>query len=136
MEQGLSKITLTEIDDQIQMVEKKVVAIAILAEKKTKLTVMLSGARDIPHELRITRELPGLAQWCKYSASTRLQAEELMKKQNNAFLQLVLADLKDHVMVEAERDLAEALVTAKRKLNTDVPELSSSKRASCSTRSM
>ena len=48
MEQGLSKITLTEIDDQIQMVEKKVVVIAILAEKKTKLTVMLSGARDIP----------------------------------------------------------------------------------------
>ena len=60
MEQGLSKITLTEINDQIQMVEKKVVAIAILAEKKTKLTAMLSGARDIPHELRITRELPGL----------------------------------------------------------------------------
>ena len=45
-----------------------------------------------------------------------------MKQQNNAFLQLVLADLKDHVMVEAERDLAEALVTAKRKLNTYVPE--------------
>ena len=38
------------------------------------------------------------------------------------FLQLVLADLKDHVMVEVERDLAEALVTAKRKLNTYVPE--------------
>ena len=47
MEQGLSKITLTEIDDQIQMVGKKVVANAILAEKKTKLTAMLSGARDI-----------------------------------------------------------------------------------------
>ena len=61
MEQGLSKITLTEIDGQIQMVEKKVVAIAILAEKKTKLTAMLSGARDIPRELRITGELPGLA---------------------------------------------------------------------------
>ena len=41
MEQGLSKITLTEIDDHIQMVEKKVVAIAILAEKKTKLTAMV-----------------------------------------------------------------------------------------------
>ena len=45
-----------------------------------------------------------------------------MKKQNNTFLQLVLADLKDHVMVEAEQDLAEALVTAKRKLNTYIPE--------------
>ena len=122
MEQGLSKITLTEIDDQIQLVEKKVVAIAILAEKKTKLTAMLSGARDIPRELRITRELPGLAPWYKYSASTRLQVGELTKKQNNGFLQLVLADLKDHVMVEAERDLAEALVTAKCKLNTYVSE--------------
>ena len=100
MEQGLSKITLTEIDDQIQLVEK-VVAIAILAEKKTKLTAMLSGARDIPRELHITQELPGLAPWCKYLASTRLQVEELMKKQNNAFLQLVLADLKDHIMAEA-----------------------------------
>ena len=70
MEQGLSKITLTEIDGQIQMVEKKVVAIAILAEKKTKLTAMLSGARDTPRELRITGELPGLAPWCKYLAST------------------------------------------------------------------
>ena len=61
-----------------------------------------------------------------------------MKKQNNAFLQLVLADLKDHVMVEAERDLAEALVAAKRKLNTlhTFQNLSSSKHASCSTRSM
>ena len=112
MEQGLSKITLTEKDDHIQMVEKKVVAIAILADKKTKLTAMLSGARDIPRELRISRELPRLAPGCKYSASTRLQVEELTKQQNNAFLQLVLADLKDHVMVEAERDLAEALVTA------------------------
>ena len=56
------------------------------------------------------------------SASTRLQVEELTKQQSNAFPQLVLADLKDHVMVEAERDLAEALVTAKRKLNTYVPE--------------
>ena len=73
MEQELSKITLTEIDDQIQMVEKKVVAIAILAEKKIKLTAILSGARDIPRELRITRELPGLAPGCKYSASIRLQ---------------------------------------------------------------
>ena len=61
MEQGLSKIMLTEIDDQIPMVEKKVVVIAILAEKTTKLTAMLSGSRDIPRELRITRELPGLA---------------------------------------------------------------------------
>ena len=61
MEQGLSKIMLTEIDDQIQMVEKKVVAISILAEKKTKLTAVLSGSRDIPRDLRITRELPGLA---------------------------------------------------------------------------
>ena len=104
------------------MVEKKVVAIAILAEKKTKLTAMLLGAIDIPRELRITQELPGLAPGCKYSASTRLQVEELTKQQSNAFPQLVLADLKDHVMVEAERDLAEALVTAKRKLNTYVPE--------------
>ena len=31
-------------------------------------------------------------------------------------------DLKDHVMVEAEWDLAEALVAAKHKLNTYVPE--------------
>ena len=63
MEQGLSKIiiVLTEIYDQIQMVEKKVVVIPILAEKKTKLTAMLSGTRDIPRELRIARELPGLA---------------------------------------------------------------------------
>ena len=53
MEQGLSKIMLTEIYDQIQMVEKKVVAIPILAEKTTKLTAMLSGTRDIPRELRI-----------------------------------------------------------------------------------
>ena len=135
-EQGLSKIALTEIDDQIQMVEKKVVVIAILAEKKTMVTAMLSGARDIPRELRITRELPGLAPWCKYSASTRLQVEELTKKQNNSFLQLVLAELKDHVMVEAEWDLAEALVTAKRKLIHTFQNLSSSKHASCSTRSM
>ena len=87
---------------------------------------MLSGARDIPgdipRELRITRELPGLEPGCKYSASTRLQVEELTKNQDSAFLQLVLADFKDHVMVEAERDLAEALVTAKRRLNTYVPE--------------
>ena len=40
MEQGLSRITLMEIDDQIQIVDKKVVAIAILAEKTTKLTAM------------------------------------------------------------------------------------------------
>ena len=58
---GSQKIMLTEIDDQIQVVQKKVVAIAILAEKKTKLTAILSGSRDIPRELHITRELPGLA---------------------------------------------------------------------------
>ena len=67
MEQGLSKITLIDDNDQIQMVEKKVVAIAILAEKKTKLTAMLLGTRDIPRELRITQELPGLAPGCKFS---------------------------------------------------------------------
>ena len=55
MEQGLSKITLTEIDDQIKMV-KKVVTISILAEKKTELIAMLSGSRDVPRKLRITRE--------------------------------------------------------------------------------
>ena len=32
-EQGISKITLTEIEDQMQMVGRKMVAIAILAEK-------------------------------------------------------------------------------------------------------
>ena len=86
-EQGLTKITLTEIEDQIQMVERKVMVIAILAEKKSKLTDMLSGAaREISHELRITRELPGLAPGCKYSASTRLQVEELTKNQDSAFL--------------------------------------------------
>ena len=121
-EQSLSKITLTEIEDQIQMVERKVVATAILAEKKTKLTDMLAGAREIPRELRITRELPGLAPGCKYSASTRLQVEELTKNQDSAFLQIILADLNNHVMVEAERDLDEALGTAKRKLTTYVPE--------------
>ena len=104
------------------MVERKVVAIAILAEKKAKLTDMLSGAREIPRELRITRELPGLAPGCKYSASTRLQVEELTKSQDIAFLQLILDDLTNHVMVEAERDLDEALGTAKRKLRTYVPE--------------
>ena len=87
-EQGLSKITLTEIEDQIQMVERKVVAIAILAEKKAKLTDMLSGAREIPRELRITRELPGLAPGCKYSASTRLQVEELTRSKTAPFYNL------------------------------------------------
>ena len=52
MEQGLSKIMLTEIDDQIQMVEKKVVAIAILAEKKTKLT---ARARSLLNQGRLLR---------------------------------------------------------------------------------
>ena len=120
MEQGLSKITVTEIDDQLQVVDmvEKVVAIAILAEKKTKLTAMPSGARYVPRELHITRELPKLASGCKYSASTRLQVEELTNNQDSAFLQLTLADLKDHVMVEAKRDLTEALVTVKRRLNT------------------
>ena len=33
-----------------------------------------------------------------------------------------MADLKDHFMVEAKRDLAETVVTAKRKFNTNVPE--------------
>ena len=48
MEQRLFKITVTEIDDQLQvvdMVEKKVVATAILAEKNTMLTAMPSGSR-------------------------------------------------------------------------------------------
>ena len=107
-------------------IEKKVVAKAILLswEIDQADSNAIRGQR-YPHELHITRELPGLAPWCKYSASTRLQIEELTKKQNNAFLQLVLADLNDHVMVEAERverDLVEALVTAKGKLNTYVPE--------------
>ena len=43
------------------MVERNVVAIAILAEKKTKLRDLLSGGGEIPRDLRITRELPGLA---------------------------------------------------------------------------
>ena len=42
--------------------------------------------------------------------------------QNSVFLQLILADLNNHVMVEAERNLDEALGTAKRKLTTHVPE--------------
>ena len=57
----------------------------------------------------------------QYQAS-RLQVEELTKNQDVAFLQLVLADLKGHVMVEAEQDMAKALVTAKHKLKTYVPE--------------
>ena len=38
---------------------------------------------------------------------------------------VALADLKDHVMVEAKQDLTEALVTAKRKLNMYILELTS-----------
>ena len=38
--------------------------------------------------------------------STRLQVEELTQNQNNASLQLILVDMKDYVMVEAEWDLA------------------------------
>ena len=61
---------------------------------------MLSTAGKIPHELR---ELPGL-------------------NQDSVFLQLILADLNNHVMVEAERNLEEAPGTVKSKLTTYVPE--------------
>ena len=77
---------------------------------------MLSCSRDIPRELLITRELPGLAPGRKYSASTRMQLEELTKNQDSPSLQLIFTDLNNHVMVEAKRDLDEALGTAKHNL--------------------
>ena len=77
---------------------------------------MLSCSRDIPRELRITRELPGFAPGCKYSTSTRMHFEELTKNQDRPSLQLIFTDLKKHVMVEAKRDLDEALGKARQNL--------------------
>ena len=77
---------------------------------------MLSCPRDIPRELRITRELPGFAPGCKYSASTGMQLEELTKNQDSSSLQLIFTDLNNHVMVEAKRELDKALGTAKHNL--------------------
>ena len=110
---------LTEIDDQIQMVEKKV--IAILAEK-IKLTAMLSGTRDIPRELRITRELPGLAPWCKYSASARLQVEELTKKQKQRLSSTSLGGFERSCHGRSRTGPGWSSDYCKRKLNTYVSE--------------
>lgn len=118
---SLSQVTRTEISDLLQVVEKKIVALAILDEKQTKWQAMVSGEKEIPLELRIARQKPGLAPGCKFSAKARLEAEEITTKQDREYLGLFLKDLVDNVIPEATRDLQDLKTSSERKLNYCIP---------------
>ena len=57
--EGLSRAAKTVVADELLMIERQAVAIAILQEKQEKLQAMVEGAREIPRELKATRNLPG-----------------------------------------------------------------------------
>ena len=48
------------VADELLVIERQTVAVAILQEKRVKLQGMVEGSREIPRELKAVRNLPDL----------------------------------------------------------------------------
>ena len=74
-------------------VEEDCVNIAILNEKRKKLEAIVEGDREVPRELKANRVPPSLGPHFQFSASIRREAEELCRKQDHEYVELLLSDL-------------------------------------------
>ena len=117
----LSKVTHTLVYDLIQVVESKLVHLAINEEKLSKFELWILDHSKIPAEYCVTRKLPGLAPGCKFSATARIEIEAMAKAQDMAYIKLLRDDMENVVIPECESDVEEAEASARKKLDSKVP---------------
>ena len=114
--ESLSQAVITVVTDELFVIERQTVAIAILQEKRVKLQAMVEGSREIPRELKAVRHLPGLGPSYKFSAEVRLRAEELCKEQDRAYVGMLLEDLSGKVIPDALKDMEDLLASCRRRI--------------------
>lgn len=114
--ESMSWAAKTVLADELTVVERQAVAIAILQEKQGKLQAMVEGTREIPRELKATRSLPGLGPSYKFSAKVRLQAEEMCKEQDRKYVDMLLKDLTGKVIPDAFKDMEDILASCRKRI--------------------
>ena len=92
-EPALSKVAKAYVDDELAKFEKELVQLAILDEKKEKLQAMVDGSREVPREYKADRSLPSLGSFYDFSRVARLEAEEMGKRQDHEYVEMLLRDL-------------------------------------------
>ena len=117
---NLSRIASTVVTDELIIIEKQVVAWAILEEKKLKLRGMVENTREIPRELRAVRSWPSLGPLYKFSAQARLEIDEMVKEQDRKYVEMLLKDLEGTVIPEIHQDTEDALECCRRRIRRKV----------------
>jgi len=104
------------VKEELSVIERAFVALAILKEKEAKYQAMVSGDRDIPRELTVQRELPSLGRDYSFSASAKLKVEEFCKQQDRLFVEMLLQDLSGKVIPDSLADIKDALEIGRRRV--------------------
>ena len=122
MRESLPRAVITVVADELALVERQTVAIAILQEKRVKLQAVVEGSWEIPRELKAVRNLPGLGSSYKFSAEVRLRAEELCLEQDRAYVRMLLQDLSGKGIPDALQDMEDLLAICRRRIAHKVDE--------------
>ena len=116
------RAVIATVADELLVIERQTVAVAILQEKRVKLQGMVEGSREIPRELKAVRNLPGLGPSYKFSAEVRFKAEELCKQQDRAYVSMLLEDLSGKVIPDALKDMEDLLASCRRRIARKVDQ--------------
>ena len=118
----LSKAASTVVNDELSLVERQSVAMAILEDKKAKLQAMVDGSREVPREHKAIRNLPGLGPSYKFSAELRLKTEEWAKEQDHKYVEMLLEDLVGKVIPGAIADMQDILANCYQRMKRKIEE--------------
>ena len=120
--ESVPRAVIATVADELLVIERQTVAVAILQEKRVKLQGMVEGSREIPRELKAVRNLPGLGPSYKFSAEVRFKAEELCKEQDRAYVSMLLEDLSGKVIPDALKDMEDLLASCRRRIARKVDQ--------------
>ena len=120
--EDLPKVTKLMVQDELATVERQVIALSILYEKRDKLQGMVAGSRDIPAELKAKRSLPGLGPQYTFSAKARSDIVDWVVKQDKKYVEVLCKDLVNNVIPDASSDLDDLKATARKRLSRKLDE--------------
>ena len=121
--ESVPRAVIATVADELLVIERQTVAVAILQEKRVKLQGMVEGSRETPRELKAVRNLPGLGPSYKFSAEVRFKAEELCKEQDRAYVSMLrLEDLSGKVIPDALKDMEDLLASCRRRIARKVDQ--------------
>lgn len=118
---ALSEVAKAHVADEWAKLERDIVQLAILEEKKEKLQAMVDGSREVPRELKANRSLPSLGSYYSFTSAARLEAEEMYKRQDSEYVTMLLNDLKT-VSKDARNSVEESVEVYKQRALKKVKE--------------